>query len=89
MLAARAAAFRKLDTDHNNLLSFEEWAIKTSDRFKGADANRDGTLSRDEFATTRPKRPNKPKCDCAPTQRRHAAEPVDPESGEDGTDPGA
>src|SRR5262245_6224029 len=30
ILAPRAAAFRELDKDHNNLLSFEEWAVRTS-----------------------------------------------------------
>src|SRR3546814_12256555 len=33
MLSSRTKAFRKLDMDGNNLLSFEEWAVKTSDRF--------------------------------------------------------
>lgn len=64
MMAQRAAAFRKLDTDHNNLLSFEEWAVVTSNRFKGADANGDAELTRAEFASTRPKPPAKPKCKC-------------------------
>jgi hypothetical protein len=54
MLGPRVAAFRKLDTDRNNLLSLEEWAVKTSDRFRGADANRNGSLDRAEFATTSP-----------------------------------
>jgi len=56
MLASRANAFRKLDKDGNNLLSFEEWAVKTSERFVGADGNKDGKLTRPEFATTAPKR---------------------------------
>ncbi len=63
-LAPRVAAFRKLDTDHNNLLSFEEWAVATSNRFKGADANGDGQLTRPEFATTKPKPAKKPACRC-------------------------
>jgi len=63
-LAPRAAAFRKLDTDGNNLLSFEEWAVKTSNRFKGADANGDGALDRTEFATTKPKPKLHPDCKC-------------------------
>lgn len=63
-LAPRVAAFRKLDTDHNNLLSFEEWAVATSNRFKGADANGDGQLTRPEFATTKPKAAKKPACRC-------------------------
>lgn len=67
MMASRTAAFRKLDKDRNNLLSFEEWAVATSDRFAGADANRDGKLTRPEFATTAPKRKATPGCACAPT----------------------
>ena len=65
MMASRANAFRKLDKDGNNLLSFEEWAVKTSDKFAGADANHDGKLTRAEFATTA--KPPKPKaaCGCA------------------------
>lgn len=64
MLAPRVAAFRKLDADHNNLLSFEEWAVATSNRFKGADRNGDARLTREEFATTRPAPVPKPKCKC-------------------------
>ncbi len=64
MMASRTDEFRKLDKDGNNLLSFEEWAVKTSDRFAGADGNRDGRLSRAEFATTAQKRSAKPKCAC-------------------------
>lgn len=64
MMSSRAAAFRKLDKDGNNLLSFEEWAVATSDRFAEADANKDGKLTRAEFATTAPKAKPKPKCKC-------------------------
>jgi len=63
-LTPRVAAFRKLDTDGNNLLSFEEWSVKTSNRFKGADANGDGKLDRAEFATTKPKPGKHPECRC-------------------------
>jgi hypothetical protein len=63
MLSTRVDDFRKLDKDGNNLLTFEEWAAATSDRFVAADANHDGILSQAEFATTAPKR--KPKCGCA------------------------
>ena len=67
MMAARANEFRKLDTDGNNLLSFEEWAVKTSSRFTGADANKDAKLTRVEFAATAPKRKaSPPNCSCAP-----------------------
>lgn len=64
MMATRSAAFRKLDSNGDNLLSFEEWAVATSDRFAGADADRSGDLTRAEFATTAPKRKPKPTCSC-------------------------
>lgn len=62
MLTPRVSAFRKLDTDNNNLLSFEEWAVRTSNRIKGADRNGDGILDRGEFVSTKPK--TKPGCNC-------------------------
>jgi hypothetical protein len=65
MLSTRVDDFRKLDKDGNNLLTFEEWAVTTSDRFAGADANRDGWLSPAEFATTAPKPKPKPNCSCS------------------------
>lgn len=64
MLSTRTNAFKALDTDGNNLLSFEEWAVKTSDRFAGADADRSGGLTPAEFATTAPPRPARPRCGC-------------------------
>jgi len=64
MMATRSAAFRKLDSNGDNLLSFEEWAVATSDRFAGADADKSGDLTRAEFATTAPKRTPKPACNC-------------------------
>lgn len=64
LLGSRVKAFQKLDTDGNNLLSFEEWSVRTSDRFAGADADKDGRLTRAEFATTAPKRAPQPGCDC-------------------------
>jgi hypothetical protein len=82
MLAFRVAAFRQLDTDHNNLLSFEEWAVRTSNRFKAADADGDQRLTRAEFATTKPKRTAQPQCRCAPPRaragRRQAPQPAAP-----------
>ena len=54
MLSTRTAAFRKLDKDGNNLLTFEEWAVTTVDRFGGADADDVGYLTPAEFATTAP-----------------------------------
>ncbi|MCE7797798.1 hypothetical protein LWE61_14700 [Sphingobium sufflavum] len=64
MLGSRVKEFRKLDVDGNNLLSFEEWAVRTVEKFDGADANKDARLTRAEFATTAP--PPKPpaKCKC-------------------------
>jgi len=64
MLSTRTAAFRKLDKDGNNLLTFEEWAVATGDKFRAADANRDLWLSPQEFLATRPKEKAKPKCSC-------------------------
>ena len=55
MLSTRASAFRKLDVDGNNLLTFEEWAVTTVEKFEGADANGDRELSPAEFATTKNK----------------------------------
>ncbi|MFM5931187.1 MAG: hypothetical protein ACKOPQ_09785 [Novosphingobium sp.] len=72
MLTPRIAGFRKLDKDGNNLLSFEEWAVKTSNRFAGADGNGDGNLDRAEFAKTKPKVRAKPGCNCGPPTRARA-----------------
>ena len=92
MLAPRADDFRKLDVDRNNLLSFEEWAVKTTSRFGGADANGDRILTRDEFASTRPKRNARPECRCAPARkqspRRSAAIQPEEDSDGDGGEPG-
>ena len=64
MLSTRSDAFRKLDKDGNNLLTFEEWAVATVDKFEGADANGDRELSPAEFATTKPKPSKKRRCAC-------------------------
>jgi hypothetical protein len=53
-----------LDRDGNNLLTFEEWAAATGERFAGADRNKDQLLTRKEFAQTRPKQAEKPGCRC-------------------------
>jgi hypothetical protein len=60
----RNKAFKSLDKDGNNLLSFEEWAAATGERFAGADGNKDKLLTRKEFAATRPKAAAKPGCRC-------------------------
>ncbi|MHA6766014.1 EF-hand domain-containing protein [Sphingobium ummariense] len=64
MLGSRTRAFKVLDKDGDNLLSFEEWAVATSDRFGAADADKDGKLTPAEFAATAPKRVATPKCRC-------------------------
>jgi hypothetical protein len=65
MLSTRSAAFRKLDIDGNNLLTFEEWAVTTAERFDSADKNGNGKLTPAEFATTAPKpSKKKPACRC-------------------------
>ncbi len=91
MLAPRVAAFRKLDVDGNNLLSFDEWSVKTANRFRAADANGDRILDRGEFATTRPKPKAHPDCRCAPARaaasrgRRGAAVAAPPDETDDET----
>ena len=66
MLSTRSEAFRALDKDGNNLLTFEEWAVATVTKYDGADANRDARLTPAEFAATAPRRSArpKPKCSC-------------------------
>ncbi len=66
MLSTRTSAFRRLDTDGNNLLTFEEWAISTSARFDEMDADADNELTQAEFATSAPasRRSSRPRCDC-------------------------
>ncbi|MGB3796358.1 MAG: EF-hand domain-containing protein [Alteraurantiacibacter sp.] len=66
MLSTRTDAFRKLDVDGNNLLTFEEWAVTTASRFAEMDGNEDDELTQAEFATSAPKpRPSsRPRCNC-------------------------
>ena len=64
MLSTRTDAFRDLDVDGNNLLTFEEWAVTTVERFDQADANGDRELNQAEFATTAPKPAATPRCRC-------------------------
>jgi hypothetical protein len=64
MLSTRTDAFRDLDVDGNNLLTFEEWAVTTVERFDKADANGDRELSQAEFATTAPRPAATPRCRC-------------------------
>ncbi|WP_328598170.1 EF-hand domain-containing protein [Croceibacterium salegens] len=54
-MATRTDGFRALDVDGNNLPTFEEWAVTTSDRFAEMDGNGDSKLTPAEFATSAPK----------------------------------
>ena len=54
-----------LDADDNNLLTFEEWAVTTVNRFAKADADGNARLTPREFAATAPKpEAKKPACKC-------------------------
>ena len=64
MVEPRRKAFGKLDVNSDGRLSFEEWSVKTIGKFETADADRNSSLSRTEYATTAPKRKNKPACSC-------------------------
>ena len=64
MLGSRRKAFAKLDKNGNKTLSFDEWAVKTIDKFQGADKDRSGWLSAAEYATTAPPPPKPKKCAC-------------------------
>jgi hypothetical protein len=64
LIAPRRKAFAKLDTNGNGTLSFEEWGVKTLDKFGGADKDRSGWLTPVEYATTAPPPPKKKKCAC-------------------------
>ena len=64
MMSSRTEAFRDLDTDGNNLLTFEEWAVATGDRFAGMDADGNGWLNAAEFATSAPRPRATPSCRC-------------------------
>ena len=61
----RRKAFAKLDVNGNGSLSFEEWAVRTIDKFEGADGDRSGWLTPAEYATTAPPPPKtKARCSC-------------------------
>ena len=65
ILGPRRKAFAKLDTNGNGALSFEEWAVKSIQKFQGADKDHSGWLTAAEYATTAPPPPKrKPKCSC-------------------------
>ena len=64
LVEPRRKPFAKLDVNGDGRLSFEEWAVKTIDKFKTADADRSAALTRAEYATTAPPPPKKKKCAC-------------------------
>ena len=64
LLDPRRKAFAKLDSNGNGALSFDEWAVKTIDKFKGADRDRSGWLTAAEYATTAPPPPKHKTCSC-------------------------
>lgn len=64
LLGSRRKAFAKLDTNGNGALSFEEWGVKTLTKFAGADADRTGSLTPAEYASTAPPPPKKKRCAC-------------------------
>lgn len=66
MVEPRRKAYAKLDLNGDGRLSFEEWAVKTVDKFNDADADKSKTLTAAEYATTAPKpKKAKPACSCA------------------------
>jgi uncharacterized protein YxeA len=65
LFAPRRKAFAKLDVNGNGVLSFEEWAVRTVDKFAGADGDKSGWLTPAEYATTAPPPPKrKARCSC-------------------------
>ena len=65
LVEPRRKAFAKLDVNSDGILSFEEWAVRTIDKFDGADADDNKALTPAEYATTAPKpRPKKAACSC-------------------------
>ena len=64
LFAPRRKSFAKLDKNGDGILSFDEWAVKTLDKFGGADKDRSGWLTPAEYATTAPPPPKRKKCAC-------------------------
>jgi hypothetical protein len=65
LVEPRRKAFAKLDVNQDGKLSFEEWAVRTIDKFEGADSDGSKWLTSAEYATTAPKPARKkPACSC-------------------------
>ena len=64
LVEPRRKAFARLDLNRDGRLGFEEWAVKTIDKFDEADADNSKVLTPAEYATTAPKRKAKPACSC-------------------------
>jgi hypothetical protein len=64
LVEPRRKAFAKLDLNQDGKLGFEEWAIKTIDKFEGADGDKNEALTPAEYTATAPKRKAKPACAC-------------------------
>ncbi|MGI8705162.1 MAG: histidine kinase [Sphingomicrobium sp.] len=64
LLQPRRKPFAKLDENGDGRLSFDEWAVRTIDKFHGADKDRSKILTRAEYATTAPKPRKKKSCSC-------------------------
>ena len=64
LVEPRRKAYAKLDLNQDGKLSFEEWAVKTIDKFEEADADKSKWLTPAEYATTAPKRKPKSTCSC-------------------------
>jgi hypothetical protein len=65
LVEPRRKAFIKLDVNQDGKLSFEEWAVRTIDKFEGADVDKSKWLTPAEYAMTAPKSARKkPACSC-------------------------
>ncbi len=64
LVEPRRKAFAKLDVNQDGKLAFEEWAVKTIDKYEGANEDKNGWLTPTEYASTAPKRKAKPVCSC-------------------------
>lgn len=65
LVEPRRKAFAKLDVNADGKLTFEEWAVRTIDKFEGADRDDSRFLTPAEYVTTAPKPRKKPACACS------------------------